>query len=297
MSDKILPSESGKSEKKNRVFLPKLVLSFVVIILAYVGFQFWQNHSNKERAKSELEKFSNSDSDIFDLSKSEENQESQYDIADLTINEMRERGAEFVYKILLKNQVQLDALKTDILLLKSEILKYKNQEKIGKMIFTYVGLREKIFAGLKYDNELKNFDILTANNSDLQNKVEALEKLLPTFITNEELIADFKQLIPELIVTKKYGEESGVMSKIRRNVSKLVVIRRIDEKGNSDIDIALVKIEKFLQKNDCAEVSKITNSLEEKYKIILKKFLGDLAVSCELQKTDQEILNFLKNLT
>jgi len=290
MSEKI---SQEINEKKSHAFFIKLVLFLTVILFSYIGFKYWKAQGDKERARLAQDKFSNLESGIFDLS----DDAKQEDISDLTINEMKERGAEFVYQILLKNQVQIDNLKTDVTMLKGEILKYKNQEKIGKMILTYVDLREKIYGGKNYENEMKNFDILVAGDSDLQIKLNALKAGLPKFKTSETLLKDFRSLIPDLIGVKKYGDGNDVMARLRRNIAKLVVVRRIDEKDPQELDATLVKIEKSLQQNNCAEAMSSATSLEEKYKTILKKFLEDLSISCEVQKNDQEILNFLKSLT
>lgn len=290
MSEKI---SQEINEKKSHVFFIKLVIFLTAILFSYIGFKYWQNQSNKARAASTQDKFSNLESGIFDLS----DDAKQEDISELTINEMKERGAEFVYQILLKNQVQIDNLKTDVTMLKGEILKYKNHEKIGKMILTYVDLREKIYGAKSYENEMRNFDILVAGDSDLQVKLNALKAQLPKFKTSEELLKNFRLLIPNLMGVKKYGDGNDVMARIRRNISKLVVVRRIDEKNPDELDATLVKIEKSLQQNNCDQAMSGVVSLEEKYKTILKKFLEDLSISCEVQKNDQEILNFLKSLT
>lgn len=287
MSDKKI-GETAKPER-HYVFA-KLVLLLSVVAFSYFGFKYWQTQKDKAGFVPQ----NISDNGIFDLTDDAKNE----DISDLTINEMKERGAEFVYQILLKNQVQIDALRTDVSMLKGEILKYKNQEKIGKMILVYVDLRSKIFAGEKYENELKSFDILVASNSDLQSKVNGLKAQLPKFVTSEELLKNFRKLIPDLIVTKKYGDSDSVMTKIRRNISKLVVVRRIDVKNDStDVDAIIVKIEKALQQENSTEALNLANSLDEKYKNILKKFLEDLSISSDVQKTDSDILNFLKSLT
>jgi hypothetical protein len=38
-------------------------------------------------------------------------------------------------------------------------------------------------------------------------------------------------------------------------------------------------------------------SLDQNYHEIIKDFLNDLSIAVEVQKTDQEILNYLKSLT
>lgn len=288
----------ANASKKKQFFLVKIVVSFALIFFGYFGFKYWQiSVAKKSQAKSQIEKFDNVESEIFDLADEYKNHSGANDLSDMTMNELKEKGAEFVYQMLLKNQVQIEDLRIQIQELKSEILKYKNQEKIGKMIFTYVDLRQNIFSGKSGEEELKTFELLISSDEILQNKITKLKPLLANFSHQERLITAFSDLIPELVITKDHNPNPNLVAKIRRNLSKLIIVRRIDGKNPNNIDGIIVKIEKSLQAENYQEAFNQALSLDQNYHEILKEFLDSLSVAVEVQKIDQEILNYLKTLS
>lgn len=287
-----------KAEKKKQFFLTKLVIFLSLTIFGYFGFKYFQIERDKKIHEGKnSEKFDNSEGVIFDLS-DEAKGDSDHDLSDLTVTELKEKGAEFVYQMLIKNQVQIEDLRSQIQMLKGEILKYKNQEKIGKMILNYADLRDKIFAGKNYSSEIKTFEIITAFDANLQTKIDKLKASLPNFLTQEKLEQSFSDIIPDLITNKKEPTDSNsVIAKIRHNISRLVVIRRIDGKDAKDVDGIIVKIENSLRDKNYQEALNAALSLDESYHDILKKFLENLNAALEVQKIDEEILNYLKSLT
>jgi hypothetical protein len=300
-----LPPTQDQEKKNNAAkkqnFLIKFSIFFSLIFFGYYGFKYWQTQERQRlAAKSEIEKYDNIDSEIFDLSPSHENQASDADphgLSDLAVSELKEKGAEFIYQMLLKNQMQINDLNKQIQGLRGEILQYKNREKIGKMIFIYVDLRQKFSAGQPYEEPLKNFEILAAFDEKLQDKIAKLKGALPNFSTKEKLSKSFSKLIPELIATKNNHPDSSLVSKIRRNLSRLIIIRKIDEKTAEDLDLTIIKTEKFLRAENYQEALISTLSLSQNYHEILREFLNDLSASAELQKIDEEILNYLKSLS
>ena len=107
-------NEEKKSVPKKQWWLVKLVVFLSLIFFGYFGYEYWKSEREKRlAAKHEVEKFDNVESEIFDLSK-EYQDEYRDDLSDLTINELREKGAEFIYQMLLKNQVQISDLKSEI---------------------------------------------------------------------------------------------------------------------------------------------------------------------------------------
>jgi hypothetical protein len=288
----------ANASKKKQFFLVKIVVFLALIFFGYFGFKYWQiSVEKKSQAKSQIEKFDNVESEIFDLADEYKNHSGADDLSDMTMNELKEKGAEFVYQMLLKNQVQIEDLRSQIQELKSEILKYKNQEKIGKMIFTYVDLRQNIFSGKSGEEELKTFELLISSDEILQNKITKLKSLLANFSNQEKLIAAFSDLIPELVIAKDNNPNPGIVAKIRRNLSKLIIVRRIDGENPNNIDGIIVKIEKSLQAENYQEAFNQALSLDQNYHKILKEFLDSLSVAVEVQKIDQEILNYLKTLS
>lgn len=287
----------NNSTKKTQSFLTKLIILVSLILFGYFGFKYWQvKAAQKQAAKSLVEKYDNVDSEIFDLSSDHEEADS-HGLDDLTVNELKEKGAEFIYQMLLKNQVQITDLREQILVLKNDVQKYKNQERIGKLIFTYVDLRQKISAGKSSSEEFKNFEMLASFDESLQAKIAQLKPLLPNLQGREKLNKSFSALIPKLIAAKNFNPDGGILSKIRYNISKLIIIRRIDDKNLGDIDATITKVERLLREENYQDVLTSLLSLDANYHEILKGFLDELSVSAEAQKIDGDILNYLKSLT
>jgi hypothetical protein len=287
----------NNSTKKRQSFLTKLIILVSLILFGYFGFKYWQvKAAQKQAAKSLIEKYDNVDSEIFDLSPDHEDADS-HGLADLTVNELKEKGAEFIYQMLLKNQVQITDLREQILALKNDVQKYKNQERIGKLIFTYVDLRQKISAGKSSAEEFKNFEMLASFDENLQAKIAQLKPLLPNLQGREKLNKTFATLIPELIAAKNLNPDGGILSKIRYNISKLVIIRRIDDKNLGDVDATITKVERLLREENYQDALTSLLSFDANYHEILKGFLDELSVSAEAQKIDGDILNYLKSLT
>ena len=277
--------------------MTKLIILVSLILFGYFGFKYWQvKAAQKQAAKSLVEKYDNIDSEIFDLSSDHENTD-PHGLPDLTVNELKEKGAEFIYQMLLKNQVQITDLREQILALKNDVQKYKNQERIGKLIFTYVDLRQKISAGKTSAEEFKNFEMLASFDENLQAKIAQLKPLLPNLQGREKLNKSFSALIPELIAAKNFNPDGGILSKIRYNISKLIIIRRIDDKNLGDIDATITKVERLLREENYQDALTHLLSLDANYHEILKGFLDELSVSAEAQKIDGDILNYLKSLT
>ncbi len=290
--------EQKNKDKNKKYFL--LVTILVLGIIGYFGFQYWQASKVKERIfKAKVENIS--DGEIFDLSDEYKNQanngeDSSRILSELNISELRERGAEFIYQLILKNQIQINDLKTQMQDLKTEFVKYKNGEKIGRLIFTYIDLRQKLYSGAPYEDALKNMEMLAFFDKNLQGKLAKLKDAAKHFSTAKKLDKELEKLIPDLIATKNLKDENGFFDKIRYQISKLIVIRKVGGK-NSDVDLAIVETQKFLQEENYQEALTSMLALDKKYHKILEKFLEDLAVSVELQRLDLEIYNYLKSLT
>ena len=288
-------------EKKKQFFLVKIVVLLSVIFFGYFGFKYWQ-HLTLQKLKAQIAtgKYNNIDSDIFDIpsdSPQNNNAPDAHDLSDITVNELKEKGAEFIYQTLLQNQTQISNLKDQIQGLKAEIIKNKSQERIGRMIVSYLDFREKFFHGDHYEDSLKNFEILSSFDENLQSKTEKLKPLLKDFSTQKKLSDAFAKLIPDLVVNKNNKFNSSFVDKVRHNLSKLIVIRRIDEKNSDTVDAIIAKTEKLLAEENYQEALNSLLKLDQSYHNILANFLNELSNSAEVQKVDQEIFAYLKSLT
>lgn len=279
--------------KKIRKFAVSLVMICGLIFLGCFAFQFWKNESEKKQnAKAEIGKIDNIDSEIFDLSDDSDDGIS----SEIAINELKEKGAEFIYQTLLKHQMQIDELHKQIKNLQNDFAKYKSQERVAKTVFAYVDLRQAFLAGKSYDEEFKNFEMLSSFDSNLYAKTSKIKTILPKFHGEEKLVLSFQKLIPDIILNKNKTESSGIVEKIYSNISRLVIIRRTKETGGNDVDSVIVRTEKLLQEKKYREASTNLLLINESHQKILQNFLNDLDAAAQLQEVDSDIVNHLKSL-
>lgn len=280
-----------KPVKKNN-YLKIAIIAIVFVVVAYTGFKALTTGKTKEMREVETSQF---DSEIFDIN--DEYKASESDLAELTVSQMREKGADFIYQMLLKNQLQIESLKGEVRDLQHEVRKYKSHEKIGKLILSYVKLRDKIFAGEDYSKELDNFELLSLNDDILKKLGLALTEKLNNFSSNEKLKQEFAKLSPELIAIKNHGNSDAFVAKMMRNISKIITIRRTDKIDGNDVDAVIFRVEKSLKEKDYVKALASLNALEEKYRDVSMPFVSSLENRIDIEKIDQKITNHLEQLT
>ena len=240
--------------------------------------------------------------DFFDISdeyKKTENKKDE-DLPDITATELQEKGADFFYRVFLKNQVQINALQDEIANLRNEFTNYKNSEKSIQIIFSYIELREQLFkknfSDLDFQKSFENFDAITRNDSFISERVNKLRVSLLNIKTQTEILQMFEKLIPEIIATKKFDKKDGWFNNFRHYLAKIIVVRKIDDKNLSDIDGIISSTEQMLKKENYNEALNIFIKIDEKYSQISQEFISTLKESSEIQKIDKEIFLHLKNL-
>jgi hypothetical protein len=276
------------NQKKKNPSIRNVIVFFSLLAFVYFSFQYlW---SRAARVVDPIEVSTFEDRAREELPNSDE-------IIDLEVGEVTEKGAEFIYQTLLKNQMQIDSLRSDIQSLRNEVSKYKSHKKIGRLILSYVNLREKFFAGEFYRGEFRSFRILSSRDKELNQLGVDLIKKLAKFQLDEKLENDFAALVPELMAIKYYGNSDDLLTKVRRNLSKLITIKRTDKNEGSDIEAVIFRVKAFLKEGRYQEALTELSSVEEKYKLVKQEFTTDLQNRIEVEKTDQEILNYLNNIS
>ena len=298
--EKIQQSAESIAPKKKKVSMKRIAILFVVLVVGYFGLRHFEiKQAQKLNAKSEVSKFDNIESEIFDLAEEYKNGggHDPQNLNDIALSEIQEKGAEFIYKMLLKNQQQINDLKEQTQALKVEFVKYKNQEKLGKMVFAYIDFRQRLYGGVAFEDSLKNFEMLATFDKGLQEKISKMHTPLKSFVSAKKINKDFADLIPEIIATKNGKGDKGIIAKVRHNIAKLVVIRRIDGKNPDDVDGILARTEKALHDENYQEALETLLMLDQNYHEILVNFLSELSANAEVKKIDFEILSHLKNLS
>jgi flagellar basal body-associated protein FliL len=288
-----------RSKKRNYSILIKALVIFFSLICLIILFNFWQDQIKNSPANKV--KQAENENELFDFSDDYDHNKCE-DFSDITIKEMKEKGAEFLYQTIYKNQIQINDLKEQINSVKDEINKYKSQERIGKTIISYIELREAIFSQ-KYqtkpdDKLVKNFELLASLDEKLNAKFSRLKPAISNFVGQYLLSKDFAMLIPELITNKNRNYDQNLIGKIRKSIAKIVIIRRINQTNLDDVDGIIARTEAFLKEQEYQKALDSLTILDDSSSHeILSDFLIKLQIAVEVKKIDEEIFNYLKTCT
>ena len=109
--------------------------------------------------------------------------------------------------------------------------------------------------------------------------------------------SNLKNLIPQLKAIDNLGiQDNGWLNIINQKIAKIIVIRRTISNNSGDIDDKILSIENYLKLENYQEALTVILSLDQNYNEVFKNFLENLNASLEVQKIDNEILNYLKSL-
>ena len=293
-------NSTPRKAKKKSHFLLK---SFFVVILTFVCLMVYQNLQIKEgvivkKPIVSIEKDSKEDS-ILDISDEyRAGLENETTVQDLNISEIKEKCAEFVYQLLIKNQVQIEDINNQLRNFKGDFIKLKSREKINKLIINYVELREKLFNGEDCKSEIEGYDLLSVSDEFLQNKFLIIKEGYALFSTQKKLLESFKPITNQLIINENYDEKNAsLFEKLRHNFNKLVVIRKVKNLNPDRLEGVINQIELALSQKNYQEAMNKSLSLDKAYFPIVQKFLEELSIAIEIQNADKEIIKYLKSLT
>lgn len=298
----IIESESPKTNKvkKNSHFLLKL---FFIIVIAFACLMIYKNLQIKEEITIKKPNVNSADhpkeSSILDISDEYKNDpENETTVHDLNISEIKEKGAEFVYQLLIKNQVQIEDINNQLRSFKNDFVKLKSQEKLNKLVINYVELREKLFTNENCTTEIESYDLLSMSDEFLHNKFLIIKENHNRLSSQKKLIESFKLIAGELVINENYDEKNAnLLEKLRHNFKKLVVIRKIKNLDSSQFEGVVNQIELALSEKKYQEALDKILSLDKSYFKIVEKFLEELNVMIETQNADKEIIKYLKSLT
>lgn len=288
-----------KTSKKAGTFV-KLMMSVFVVFCGYLIVEYVQEKvRQKEIAKQEIAVYDNVETEIFDLAK-EENEAllEEADVRIITVEDVKAGGAQFIQQELVASNSRIDKLYKDVVEIKDEIFKYKSQEKIGRLILSYLDLRNAFLQTGNYQDVLKNFEMLVILDDNLKDEIERLKPLLPKFLRKNEISQKFNDVIPELMAIKGAVDDS-LLSRIEQKMSKLVVVRRIDGQISNPadkLDAIIVKVETLLRQEQYQSAWNALKELQPKYQNSITLFLDDLDIIIKVRAIDLEIINHLKGL-
>ena len=288
------------SHKKSNRILLKI---FLIITISFICLMVYKNLQIKEEIIIKKPALTKGDNDkeesILDISDEYKNDpENETTVHDLNISEIKERGAEFVYQLLIKNQVQIEDINNQLRNFKGDFVKLKSQEKLNKLVINYVELREKLFNGENCKTEIESYDLLSMSDEFLHNKFLIIKENHDLLLTQKKLIESFKLIAGEIVINENYDEEqANLLEKLRHNFKKLVVVRKLKNLDPAQLEGIVNQAELALYEKNYQEALDKILSLDKSYFKIVQKFLEDLSVMIETQNADKEIIKYLKSLT
>ena len=286
------------TSKKPSTFLLK---SFIILTIFVIVFLFYRNLNNHNITPNKIIDLTfNKDKDdetILDIAEDLKNSQ-ETTIYDLTVSEIKEKGVEFIYQLLIKNQTQIDEINKQLITIKDELIKQKNHEKLNRLIFSYIEFREKLFLGLDYKINAENFDLLSISDSFLHKKFSIIKLNAAQYVTHDKIVSEFNDLSTQLIINKGThpAEKSTFFDKITNHLKTLIIVRKIKnfKEGEIDGEIHIIN-QALLEKRYNDALNKIL-SLDKKYFTLVEKFLQKLNVVIEIDNADKEIITYLKSL-
>jgi len=294
---KNIDPQTHNSKNRNNILLKffLIILSVFIIFFLYKNLQI----NSPVNPKTPLSKYNETlrESDLLDIS-DEYKDNNETTLHDLNISEIKEKGAEFVYQLLIKNQVQIEDLQNQLRYLKTDLIKFKNQEKFNKFVLNYIELREKLFNGSDCKTEIENYDLLIINDEFLQKKFSTIKENYKELPSHQKLIDDFKLIIRELIINENYSEDSAdFIEKLSHNLKKVIIIRKISPQNPLNLQGKIVEIENAIKQKDYDLALTKLLTLDKMYFPIIQKYLEELGIATEIINADKEIVKYLKSLT
>ena len=202
----------------------------------------------------------------------------------------------------IKQNIQIEELQKQYQVLKTELDKIKNQDRLPKIIIALVELQNQVELGKNHEGNLGKLEALSAGDLVLNNKVEKLKAILKNSPKHSKMISkNFANIIPQIIASKYSApEDAGIIGKIWNNIAKLITIRRVDgivKKPQQNVDFIILQTEKLISEEKYEQALNILSTLGPDYQPILVKINFDLQNAADLQKINSEILSYLKELS
>ncbi len=281
--------ETVNTKPFNKI-LKRLFWLIICITILFIAAKIHDEYQYKKAAKLvTADQLSNIETQIYDT-----NSNVDGDISSIATNNGDVNS--------IKQQLQIEELQKQYQILRIELDKIKNQDKLPKIIIALVELKNQLELGKNYEDNLGKLEALSAGDLVLNNKVEKLKAVLKNSPKHsEEIGKNFSNIIPQIIASKYSNpEDVGTIGKIWNNIAKLITIRRVDgivKKPEQNVDFIIFQTEKLIVEERYEQAINLLSTLGQDYQPILVKINFDLQNAADLQKITGEILSYLKELS
>ena len=277
--------------KPSSKILKRLFWLIICITILFIAAKIHDEYQYKKAAKLvTADQLSNIETQIYDTNSNVDNG----DVSSIATNNGDVNS--------IKQQLQIEELQKQYQILRIELDKIKNQDKLPKIIIALVELKNQLELGKNYEENLGKLEALSAGDLVLNNKIEKLKAVLKNSPKHsEEIGKNFSNIIPQIIASKYSDPEYvGIIGKIWNNIAKLITIRRVDgivKKPEQNVDFIVFQTEKLIAEEKYEQAINLLSTLGQDYQPILVKINFDLQNAADLQKITGEILSYLKELS
>jgi hypothetical protein len=289
-----LELETAKANKKRFLisFFKNVVIAIVIAVFVYFAYNFFLQNKNSKSSKTVQEE------DLFFLS---EDAHKNANLDELNFAEIKEKGPEFVYQLLVKNQVQIQDLYNKINDLNQELIKYQNRQQISKIAINYFELHQKIFnnTNVSYQDILQHIttlELLLTESPDLQGNIDIIKSALPNFINQNLLILNLQKIIPHFKTLQQKNVEPNFFDKIKISMAKFITFRKIKNAPENSIDYKINQLELAIKQQNYNLALQIFLSLHQPENQETTSFYNNLKAIQQIEKADLEIMRIIKNL-
>jgi uncharacterized membrane protein YhiD involved in acid resistance len=289
-----LEPESAKPNKKRLLisFFKNVIIAIIIVVFFYFAYNFFLQNKNSKSSKTSQEE------DLFFLS---EDAHKNVNLDELNFAEIKEKGPEFVYQLLVKNQVQIQDLYNKIKDLNNELIKYQNRQQISKIAISYFELHQKIFNSTTVSvqdivQHITTLELLLTESPDLQGNIDIIKSALPNFINQNILILNLQKIIPHFKALQQKNIEPNFFDKIKINMAKFITFRKIKNAPEDSIDYKINQLELAIKQQNYTLALQIFLSLNQSENQEMTNFYYNLKAIQQIEKADLEIMKIIKNL-
>ena len=290
-----LEPELTKPNKKALLiaFFKNVAVAIILIVFAYFAYSFFLQNKQSKPNKTTFEE------DLFFLS---EDHHKNVNLDELNFAEIKEKGPEFIYQLLVKNQVQIQDLYNKIKDLNQELIKYQNRQQISKIAISYFELHQKIFNNSESTSSqnilqhISTIELLLTENPDLQGNIDIIKSALPNFINQNQLLLELPKIIPHFQLLQNQSSEPNFFDKIKATITKFIVFRKIKNAQANSIDEKINQIELAIKQQNYNLALQLFLALNRTENPELASFYQHLKTMQQIEKADQEIMKIIKDL-
>ncbi len=290
-------TEQIKTKNLKRHYLLTIIWLLIIVFL-YFAFQFTLQQINyKKNNKQELDKLSNVKNQIYKTNQGQEinltNSDEEQKRKTLNLTPSKDQAST-------TQQNQILQLQNDYNQLKLELERIKTNNKLPRMILSFVKLIDLTNLKQNYQPQLHQLELLFKGDKSLENKLEKLKSALAKSPkNNQELHQEYMQIINSNNSSKTFNQNKpkDFWQRLKLVVGNFITIKKINPAQQELEKIKLTEIEANIVIECYSKALEIIKELSVENQEIFLPLTNDLGNAIDLQNSQNDIYQYLNLLT